>query len=615
VSALATLPKVPLLPTGAPVRSQFAPAEQLYAAFLGIAAPMANDINDTDTADRGFMGGNWWRDPNASYNARVQEHVATLSWFYANNRSWNPYYKNTALRDRLDAAIGHYLSLQQTDGTFPEYSRTEHSLSATAFGIGYLAKTLQNLRDSGDPFFYNRRTDLNNALKKAMNWLLNPSNGIWGSNGGPTAWANQISGGLAGATVALALTPDSTIQAKLDNRMPFFAQHGQSPAGFFYEFNGMDTAYNFEVMMPELAEIYVRTKNSSAVQMAQRWADWFGYVALREPGDYGFVTYTGASCRTEIRYYDNVITPEPDETYFGAHLVPAVPKLAAFYTAREDRAATREAWRTASGPAPALAKGGITQPREMALLAYGDYQPSRAEKTAAIAQLPYLRSTDWAEIRRDSLVTQDYVFVRQPNYYFGAFFGTRPTTNPSTGAGFLWHPLAGIVVHSGHGAEFSWGTTASNGSDTQTSASATYQIGGASWNGGRRDGLGGSSVVVQHKRYDGSVPTTLTLATGSVTRAVNAGGSATEQIPLVLRPSDTVTWGTGASAPHNATSSANTTSLTIHRGAVTVAITWDHQATATLSGTSRTFFSNQLRRTHMLRIPHGGQLTTRIAVS
>ena len=103
------------------------------------------------------------------------------------------------------------------------------------------------------------------------------------------------------------MTECRLFQAKLDNRMTFFAQHGQSPAGFGYEFNGMDTAYNFEVMMPELAEIYVRNHHPSAVQMAQRFADWFGYVALREPSNVGYVMYTGASSRTENRFYDNVL--------------------------------------------------------------------------------------------------------------------------------------------------------------------------------------------------------------------------------------------------------------------------------------------------------------------
>jgi hypothetical protein len=610
-SVLAALPRVSLLPAGAPARSAFLPEEQLYAAFLGICAPMANDINDTDTADRGFMGGNWWRDPNASFNARVQEHVSTLSWFYANNRSWNPYFGDAALLARLDAAIVHYLSLQQTNGSFPEYSRTENSLAATAFGIGYLAKALRDLRQIN--VLPDRRAQLNTALQKAMNWMLDPTRSFWGTNGGPTAWANQLSGGLAGATVALQLTAVPDIQAKLDNRMQHFALHGQSPAGFFYEFNGMDVAYNFEVMMPELAEIYVRNGNASAVQMAQRWADWFGYLMLREPGNAGYVTYSGASCRTEIRFYDNVAS-EPDETYFGSRLIAVAPKLAAFYTSREDRAAARAAWAAAPGPAPALPKGGITQPREMALLFYGDRLPTNAEKSAAIAQLPYLSSTEWAEIRRASLVSQDYVFVRRPTYYFGGFFGTRPTTSMRTGTGFLWHPTAGTIVHSQQTDAECWGTVASTGPDASTSLSATYLLNGAAWNGARVS-PGTAPVAVNYQRFDGTVATTLTLARDAVTRAVRATSAATEQIPLILLPGDAVTFANGTTAGFNRTTSAATTGLTIRRGAAVITISWGTTLNATLSATTRTYFRDAARRLHVLRIPHGGTLTTRIAVA
>jgi hypothetical protein len=613
-AALSPLAQVPLLPVGAPVRSQFAAGEQLYAGYLAIAGPMANDMNDSDTADRGFLGGGWWRDPNAAYNARVQEHVSTLSWFYANSRGWNPYFGDVALRDRLDAAIGHYLSLQQADGSFPEYSRDEHSLSATAFGLGYLAKTLRNLRSSADPFLYGRRSQLNDVLKKGMNWLLNPANGSWGNGSGPTAWANQICAGLAGATVALQLTPDPAIQALLDNRMPFFAQHGQSPAGFFYEFNGMDVGYNFEVMMPEMAEIYVRNQNASIVQMAQRFATWYGYLALYEPDGAGFVNYTGASSRTEIMYHDTVML-EPDKGGFGAHLIPAVPQLAAFYTASEDRAAARAAWAPTPGPAPALAKGQPTEPRQMATAFYGDYSPSRSAKNAAIAQLPYLSSTEWAEIRRDTAaVAQDYLFVRRPKYYFGGFFGTRPTTNVSAGPGFLWHPVAGIVVHSGHGDAFCWGTVAASGPDALTSLAATYQVNGGTWGGGRTN-PGAGPVVVSYKRFDGTVSTVLTLGRDEVVRAVTAPGAATEQIPLVLLPSDTVRFANGTIAAYGQNTTASTTALTITRGAATVTITWGQQAAATLSTTARTFFRDGRRRNHMLRISHGGTLTTRIAFS
>jgi hypothetical protein len=606
-AALAALADVAPLPAGQPVRTAFAAADQLYARSLAIVAAMANDIDDSDTESRGFMGGGWWRNPNVAANARVQENVSTLSWFVANSRPWNPYHRDPALLSRLDAAIVHYLSLQQADGSFPEYSRTEHSLSATCFGLGYLAKTLRNLRQ-GD-LLPARRGQLNTALQKAMGWLLNPANSTWT---GPVYWANQVAGGLAGATVALQLTPVADLQAKLDSRMTFFGQNAQSPAGYFYEANGMDIAYNVEVMMPELAEIHVRTGSSVAAAMATRFADWFGYVMLREPGNVGYLTYSAASSRTEISGYDEV-PDEPDETYFGSRLIAAAPRLAAFYTSQEDRAAARAGWAAAPGPAPALPKGDLNQPREMALLFYGDGLPSAAQKQAAIAQLPYLRSTEWAEVRRDTVVKQDYLFVRRPSYYVGGFFGTRPTTTMRTGTGFLWHPTAGTVVHGQQSDTGCWGTVTATGPDAATSLAADYQIGGTTWNGART-APGGADVVIRYRRFDSAVSTDLTLARGAVTRAVRASSAATEQVPLVLLPSDIVTFANGVTVTYGASASATTTGLTIRRGGVLISITWDRAAPASVTATSRTYLRDQRRRIHVLRIAHSGQLTTRIAM-
>ncbi|MDT4988448.1 MAG: hypothetical protein QOI74_2542 [Micromonosporaceae bacterium] len=602
------LAPVPLLPAGAPVRTAFAPAEQLYALFLAICAPMANDINDSDTADRGFMSGNWWRTPNNASNARVQEHVSTLSWFYANQRSWNPYFQNAALLDRLDAAVIHYLSLQQTDGSFPENSRTEHALAPTGFGIGYLAKTLRNLRQIN--VLPDRRAQLNTSLQAAMRWLLNPANAIWANQ---IFFANQVCGGLAGSTVALQLTAVADIQAMLNDRMNFFGQHAQSTAGFFYEVLGMDIGYNFQVMLPELGEIFVRNGSAVAASMATRFADWFGYVMLREPNRAGYIAYTGASARTEIPSYDEV-PDEPHKEAFGSHLIPAAPALAAFYPSQEDKAAARAAWAAQPGPAPALPKGGLTEPREMALLFYGDALPTAAARNAAIAQLPYLRSTEWGEIRRDTAVKQDYLFVRRPTYYFGGFFGTRPSTTMRSGVGFLWHPTAGTIVHSQQTDTECWGTVAGNGPDASTSLTATYQLAGAAWNGAHV-APGASAFTVNYQRVDGTVSTVLTLAGDGVTRAVRSSTAASEQIPLMLLPSDTITFSNGAAAHYGQNASASATGVTIRRGSATVAISWGSQLTASFTTTSRTFLRDAQRRIHVLRIPHSGQLTTKITVS
>ncbi|MDQ1654931.1 MAG: hypothetical protein QOD41_14, partial [Cryptosporangiaceae bacterium] len=230
-SAATALAKIPGLPAGSPVRTAFVPLEQRYAPYLAILPGMTNDIVDTDDATRGFFAGGWWRTPSSAYNARVQEHVYTLSWFLANPRPWNPYFRNEALANRLGAAIGHYLSLQHSDGSFPEYNIDEHGLAPTGFGIGYLAKTLANLRQVN--LLPQSRAAIATALHTAMTWHLNSTNTIWG-NGGPIGYANQVSAGVAGSAVALSLVPDLELASQLHERIDYFAQHAQSPAGFFY---------------------------------------------------------------------------------------------------------------------------------------------------------------------------------------------------------------------------------------------------------------------------------------------------------------------------------------------------------------------------------------------
>jgi hypothetical protein len=76
-----------------------------------------------------------------------------------------------------------------------------------------------------------------------------------------------------------------------------------------------------------------------------------------------------------------------------------------------------------------------------------------------------------------------------------------------------------------------------------------------------------------------------------------------------------VRFANGTIAAYGQNTTASTTALTITRGAATVTITWGQQAAATLSTTARTFFRDGRRRNHMLRISHGGTLTTHIAFS
>ena len=588
--AAGPLPLLQPLPAGAPDRRLFAPLEQRFAPYLAILAPMVNDIVDADPAAYGFMGGGWWRTPAQPFNARVQEHVFTLSWFYANQRAWNPYYRDPALLGRLDAALQHYLKLQNPDGSWSEYAPGERGKASSGFGLGYLAKTLANLRQASA--LPTRRAELEVALRKGVAWYLDPGNGVvWDD---PFQYTNQAVAGVAGSALSLTLLPDRALWQRLQERIRYVARWAQSPAGFFYDPRGMDINYNFEVMLPEMAELHLLTGNPALVSMTRKFTDWFGYNLLREPDGSGWLTYYAVSDRTATAYYDDVI-PDPDRTNLGSLFVPAVPEFGAFFTSREDRAATRAAWAADPAPVPPLAKQD-TSPRIIAHAPYGERFPTKLAKRAAIARIPYLRKDTFTELRRDEVENQDYLYVRRPGLYLGAYFGTRTGSVVKTGTGFLWHPQAGTVIHSQQTATGCWGTVRAGKADAESNLVAEYP----------------SKDLVRYHTTDSTVATELVIGRASVTRRVTATTAATEQIPLVLQPGDEVVFSDGTRVPYNESRTASADGLVIRRGRTRISITWTGIRAASLSTSTRTYLRDQRRRIHVLRIPHDGTLETTV---
>ncbi|WP_433010778.1 hypothetical protein [Kribbella sp. CA-294648] len=591
--AAGTLPLLQPLPPGAPDRRLFAPLEQRFAPYLTTLAPLTNDIVDTDGPTYGFMAGGWWRTPAQPFNARIQEHVFTLSWYYANRRHWNPYSGDPALLARLDAALQHYLRLQNPDGSWPEYAPGERGKASSGFGLGYLAKTLANLRQA--KALPTRRAELEVALRKGVAWYLDPANTVvWDD---PFQYTNQAVAGVAGSALALTLLPDRAMWQRLEERIRYCARWSQSPVGFFYDPRGMDINYNFEVMLPEMAELHLLTRHPALVTMTRRFTDWFGYNLLREPDNSGWLTYYAVSDRTATAYYDEVV-PDPDRTNLGSLFVPAVPELAAFFTSREDRATTRAAWAADPAPVPVLAKQN-TSPRIIAHAPYGERLPSRAAKTAAIERVPYLRRDNFTELRRDEVENQDYLYIRRPGFYLGAFFGKRPGSVVKAGTGFLWHPSAGTIIHSQQTTTGCWGTVRAGKPDSDGDLTAEYR----------------SKDLVHYRTTDSSVVTDLITGTSHVTRRVAATSAATEQIPLVLQPGDEVIFSNGTAVPYNESRTVTADGLTIRRGRTTITITWTGPRTASLTTSSRTYLSDQRRRVHVLRVPHNGTLETTVRLN
>ncbi|MEU0883772.1 hypothetical protein ABZ345_34645 [Lentzea sp. NPDC005914] len=576
IGLLATLPTsahaLPAPPPVTPNRHSFAPNEQRFAQYLMLVSPMVADMDSS-----GFFGGGWWRSPNVSYNARVQEHVHTLAWFATQSRSWNPYRGNAQVLAALDAGLGHYLGLQHPDGSWPEYSRDQDSLAATGFAMGYLSKTNALLRRAG--VLPQRQVQITASLRRAMTWFLDGSNDVvWQS---PLTWANQTTAGLAGSALAVKQDPDAGLRQRLTEAFARLAVRGQSPAGFFYEESGADTNYNFEVMLPELADAWRQSEDANLVAMARKYTDWLGYNLLREPDGSGWFTNVAPNSRTSTRFYADV-RPDPERTALNNQFVPVIPDLAAFVSSREDLAAAREAWAADPAPVPALVKPD-TSPRILTHAIYGERYPSRSERTAAIARLPY-RQAHFTERRSDQ--GQDFLFVRRPNFYLGGYFGTRRATSLArTGLTFLWHPVAGTLVQSLNNNNYACWATVFPGQVPDSNGPQQAEF------------PGGEPYRFRYRTPSGSVVTEVTVG-DRITRSVRATAAASEQIPLVVRDSDTV--------------ALDSRGLTLTRGRVVVRFDWAQQLDPSLRPASTITYPG--RRMIILTVPHNGIFTLAVSV-
>ncbi|MEV1238534.1 hypothetical protein ACIBO2_45010 [Nonomuraea sp. NPDC050022] len=596
-TSFAAVPDLPPLSTLN--RASFSPQEQRFAPYLATLAPMVNDMDDS-----GFFAGGWWRSPAASYNARVQEHVFTLAWFYANARPWNPYAGNANLLAALDAALGHYLSLQHPDGSFPEYSRNEHGLAPTGFGIGYLAKTLRILRAA--KVLPARQTQLTAALHTAMTWFLDPTNhSVWQE---PLGYANQTTSGLAGAALALKLDPDPALAKGLTEAFPRLAATGLSTAGFFHEKGGHDMNYNFEVMLPEMADAYQQTADLNLVNMARAFTGFLSYNLLREPDGAGYMVNVAPSTRTSARWYDEV-RPDPDRTALNWTFIRQVPLLSAFLTAREDLAEARAAWAGSTEPVTPLAKQD-TSPRILTHGLYGEGFPTRRQRAAAIADLPYLRSDNFVELREDR--GQDFLYVRKPGLYLGGYFGERASL-ARTGLTFLWHPEAGTIICGLNDNNYACWATVFPGQapDSNGPLPATYFHGAP----GGKEWTGGPPPAALGIRYSNANVTTDVLVTRrTIRRTVKANAAATEQIPLVLHPTDVLTFTNGTQATFGGSTTATADGFDIRRGRTTIRFRWGTPMEATVAAGSVRYFRDGARRFHALRIPHQGTFDLTVIV-
>ncbi|NYD68486.1 twin-arginine translocation signal domain-containing protein [Agromyces atrinae] len=593
-SAGAVLPLVAALPAGQPVRSQFAPNEQVLAAYLMIVAPLANSVRDV-APNYGWMEDGWWRSPNQPFNSRIMEHVATLSWFYANNRPWNPYYRDPALLGRLDAALGYYLSLQHADGSYPEYSATEHHLSPTGFGTVALSAVLRDLRAAGE--LYDRRVEIRDAIRASSAWLVDTSKPHWNR---PVQFANQVVAGLSGVVEAAHILGEPAVSASVPNRLQIILDDGQAPAGFFHEPVAPDAGYNFDVMLPDLGALYLRLPDPTIIELAERFAEWFGYVVVLEPGrNEGFIL-SGTSARNIVATFEPTPVDDVDRSALARTLLPHVPALRAFFASAEEKTQARADWAASTAPVSPREKPN-TSPRLHMHVPQAPVGVPGSQRDAEVAALRYRQESTFTELRLGTL-DQQYVFVRRPGYYTAGLYGVRQNSLQRMGTNAFWHPVAGMLALTINSTGPDDWTTVADAVGTASSrgpVTATHHAGSSASGAVIAPAALTGYTGVFTTRYvtaDNAVRTDVTHRADGIRRVMTTSGPSRERIPLIIATTDQVQFANGVAAPYDQETITVTTGITVTRGGLRFVISWGTPLEAKYAPMDRSYLGNRTHR-------------------
>jgi hypothetical protein len=563
--------------------SLFTPREQMLSRYL-IALPLLASEMVTDPKDVtwGWFSGNWWRDKNLyPSNSRLQESVCTLAFFYSQQRSWNPYYKNPELGARLLAAFRYYFSLQLEDGGFSTPSMEEEDAdpnpASTGFGLGHLARAYYFLEDTPlEMAGWNDvwKPKLVEVMLAAANWMLDENNpGSWVHG---KEYSNQLVGGIAGVARIYDLLP-ANLKTKYQQAIDRLPATIFGDAGYMYEYYGTDFAYSTATCLPYMAYLYEASGQASVAAMAERYANFMSYNFLLEPGQssgrLGYIINDSIATRTSSPFFRWIRTDE--EAGFDATGImrTLAPTLNLFLTSIEDKTALRDAWAVSSSMVTAPSRGSLS-PYRIHRALDAENLPTLAQKNAAVSTLlPYVASTSFTEYRHNDPAdganyNHHFLYVRRPSYYVGASWGRR-ASRMRTGLSFFYHPQMGTIVASQGQNNTNWGII--DNAYTEPIATSTTSSNIPSNSSDFSLNLTSSSSAGSSQRQ-------IVFGADSISITAQKTGSFTERIPLVYWPdnvskgqvADVITFnlsdgGTQIVEATGSTSTTTVTSITVYR--------------------------------------------------
>lgn len=516
--------------------SGFAEDEAGYAYFLHHLSTLANAVV-MEGEHRGFIDLKVWRRPqdNEPYNARILENHASLAFFYTEDRSWNPYRGDKALKARLEAVMDFWCGIQHSDGRFSEYAPEQWSLAPTGFGIKFMGETLRRLHTSGvnggptvDAAILARAVT---ATERAISILLTHPDLLRHA----TNFSNQYTGFWGGMMSFLSGYPNEAMYRSFVEMIETFRDQLTSPVGYHYERTGCDWRYTMQTHRGNLQHVwhYVRGTElePEIVKMEQPWIDWLAQNAVLEPDGSYFTLNRAIETRTPLPGFENWETPMAEH----------IPLAQAFTQTREtyleNSVVKREAL-IASWPDVAPLEVYSPHSFESGRNAL-HWIVKKDARDMARAQLPYLAKDCYTHFRMDDRVAVHHTFVRRPSYYAIFNAGELICERQRYGLGLLWHPQMGSVLQTQSQADGPWGTVLADGTHCESSSiEAALTV----------DGQMFAPIPGQHDLSDGQVifeyvlgdagKKTVQFGEAEILVTVASEGDFVEHLPVLVQAED-----------------------------------------------------------------------------
>jgi hypothetical protein len=513
--------------------------------------------------ERGFIGVAVWRSVgnNKPYNARIMESILSLTYFYTLKKPWNPYYGSHAVRQRLEAAMEYWLSLQNPEGRFAEAAPQRWNLAATAFSTKFITRSLTLIKD-GPPLDAALLHRVTAADRKTIHLVLTDPGLIkYGS-----FVSNQYTNVFAGGVEYLKLYPDPEIETLLRQRFHAGLKEHQSPAGHFYEEDASDIGYDIFTHQSNLqmAWHYVRGTDLGKLiaEQERKWFEWLSYNAVPERDWSDWILNAAIATRTRT----------PDIPGKDLPMGEVVPEARAFATSQEslrfEIAAARHRLE-ADWPHVAPLKPGSMSPYAFLLRGLTTWYPTDAQRDEARRRLPYFARKEFVHQLMDDRHPEIYTYVRRPGYYaaFNAGPRIRSAQQRRFGLGLLWSENTGAVLQSQGDATASWGTAAEDAPQVYEAGdmNAVFRVSGepVQPQPGSIDLPPGNFTITYPLAGKGEK--SLEFTRDAIIVNVRHSGAFTEFVPLLVRGAEGTTTGFTVTFNLPATSSRTETNMEIGR--------------------------------------------------